>query len=47
MVSGEIFRQMGVEPPVESTAEAILEGDKIKAFNATNPKLAEEAPSSS
>jgi ketosteroid isomerase-like protein len=37
MVSGEFFRQMGVEPPVESSAEAIVEGDKIKSFTATNP----------
>ena len=47
MVSGEFFRQMGAEPPVESSAEANLEGEKIKAFTATNPGLAEEAPSSS
>ena len=45
-VSGDFFRQMGVEPPVEATGEAILEGDKIKAFTATNPGLL-EAPSSS
>jgi len=37
MVSGEIFEQMGVEPPVESSAEAIVEGEKIKSFSATNP----------
>jgi hypothetical protein len=37
MVSGEFFRQMGVEPPVESSAEAIVEGEKIKSFTATNP----------
>jgi hypothetical protein len=37
---------MGAEPPVEATGEAILEGDKIKAFTATNPELL-EAPSSS
>jgi len=37
MVSGEFFRQMGVEPPVESSAEAIVERDKIKSFTATNP----------
>ena len=47
MVSGEIFERMGAEPPVESAAEAILEGDKIKVFTATNPGLDEEAPSSS
>ena len=45
-VSGDFFRQMGAEPPVEATGEAILEGDKIKAFTATNPELP-EAPSSS
>jgi hypothetical protein len=37
MVSGDIFEQMGAEPPVESSAEAIVEGDKIKFFTATNP----------
>lgn len=37
MVPGEFFRQMGVEPPVESSAEAIVEGEKIKSFTATNP----------
>lgn len=37
MVSDEFFRQMGVEHPVESSAEAIVEGEKIKAFTATNP----------
>jgi ketosteroid isomerase-like protein len=41
MVSGDIFEQMGAEPPVESIAEAILEGDKIKSFTATNPGLLE------
>jgi hypothetical protein len=47
MVSGDIFLQMGAEPPVESSAEAVVEGDKIKAFTAINPGLAQEAPSSS
>jgi ketosteroid isomerase-like protein len=47
MVSGDIFLQMGAEPPVESSAEAVVEGDKIKAFTGINPGLAEEAPSSS
>jgi hypothetical protein len=37
MVSGEFFRQMGIEPPVECSAEAIVEGEKIKSFTATNP----------
>jgi len=37
MVSGDIFEQMGAEPPVESAAEAIVQGEKIKSFSATNP----------
>ena len=37
MVSGDIFEQMGAEPPVESSAEAIVEGEKFKSFSATNP----------
>jgi ketosteroid isomerase-like protein len=37
MVSGDIFEQMGAEPPVESSAEAIVQGEKIKSFSATNP----------
>ncbi len=45
-VWGDFFRQMGAELPVAATAEAILEGDKIKALTATNPELL-EAPSSS
>ena len=48
MVSDDVFRQIvGAEPPVESTGEAIVQGDKIKYFTATNPELPEEAPSSS
>jgi ketosteroid isomerase-like protein len=47
MVSGDVFRQMGAEPPVASAAEAVLEGDKIKSFTATNPELFEDAPNSS
>ena len=46
-VWGDFFRQMGAELPVAATAEAILEGDKIKSFTATNPELPEEAPRSS
>ena len=46
MVSGDFFRQMGAEPPVGATAEALVQGDKIKSFTATNPGLS-EAPSSS
>ena len=46
-VWGDFFRQMGAELPVTGTAEAILEGDKIKFFTATNPELPEEAPRSS
>src|ERR671911_56124 len=47
MVSGDVFRQMGAEPPVVSAVEAVLQGDKIKSLTATNPELLEEAPSSS
>jgi hypothetical protein len=47
MVSGDFFRQMGAETPVESLAEAIVQGDKIKFFTGTNLELSEEAPSSS
>src|SRR5215211_342081 len=45
MVSGDLFRQMGAEPPVESAGEALVQGDKIKFFTATNPEVPEEAPS--
>ncbi len=37
MVSGDAFTQMGAESPVESPAEVILEGDKIKSFTGTLP----------
>ena len=37
MFSGEAFTQRGGELPVESPAEAILEGDKIKSFASTLP----------
>ena len=47
MVSGDVFRQMGAEPPVVSAGEAVVQGDKIKSFTGTNPPLPEEAPSSS
>src|ERR671921_1124646 len=47
MVSGDLFRQMGAEPPVESAGEALVQGDKIKFFTAINPEVPEEAPSSS
>jgi hypothetical protein len=47
MVSGDFFRQIGAEPPVKATAEAVVEGGKIKSFTAMNPELPEEAPSSS
>ena len=46
-VSGDYLRQMGAETPVESPAEAIVQGDKIKFFTGTNLELPEEAPSSS
>jgi hypothetical protein len=29
---------MGAEPPVASAAEAIIDGEKIKSFTATNPE---------
>jgi ketosteroid isomerase-like protein len=29
-LSSDLFRQMGAEPPIEGTTEAVLEGDKIK-----------------
>ena len=47
VVSGDFFRQMGAETPVESPAEAIVQGDKIKFFTGINLELPEEAPSSS
>src|SRR5918998_4120719 len=47
MVSGDLFRQMGAEPPVESAGEALVQGDKIKFFTATHPEVPEEATSSS
>ena len=48
MVSGDFFRQMGAEPSVKSSAEAIVQGDKIRSFTAINPEPPEEeAPSSS
>jgi hypothetical protein len=47
MVSGDFFRQMGAELPVESPAEAIVQGDKIKYFTGTNPEVPEEAQSTS
>jgi ketosteroid isomerase-like protein len=34
-LSGDSFTQMGAEPPVESTTEAVLQGDKINSFTAT------------
>jgi ketosteroid isomerase-like protein len=43
--SSDLFRQMGVEPPVEGTIEAVLEGDKIKSFTPTL-RLPEAASSS-
>jgi hypothetical protein len=45
-VWGDFFRQMGAEPPVVATAEAVVQGEKIKSFTAMNPELL-EAPSSS
>ena len=34
-LSGDLFGQMGADPPVEGTTEAVVQGDKIKAFTAT------------
>ena len=36
-VSGDFFRQMGAEPPVEATAVAVVEGDKLRSFTANQP----------
>ncbi len=47
MVSGDFVRQMGAEPPLKSSAEAIVQGDKIRSFTAINPEPPEEAQSSS
>jgi ketosteroid isomerase-like protein len=47
MVSGEAFGQTGAESPIESPAEALVQGDKIRSFVATVPPLPEEARSSS
>ncbi len=46
LVSGDFFEQMGAETPVKSTAEAVVEGDKLKSHTAINPELP-EAPRSS
>jgi ketosteroid isomerase-like protein len=45
MVSGDIFEQMGAESPLESNAEAVFEGEKIKSFTAINPGPPETASS--
>ena len=34
-LSGDLFSQLGAEPPVEAITEAVLEGDKIKYFTPT------------
>jgi ketosteroid isomerase-like protein len=34
MLSADLFRQLGAEPPVEATGEAVVEGDKFKSFTA-------------
>jgi hypothetical protein len=46
MVSGDFFEQMNAETPVKATAEAVVEGGKIKSHTTTNPELG-DAPSSS
>jgi ketosteroid isomerase-like protein len=33
-LSADLFRQMGADPPVEATGEAVVAGDKIKSFTA-------------
>ncbi len=43
MVSGEAFGQERAESPLESPAEALVQGDKIRFFTATIPPLPEEA----
>jgi hypothetical protein len=47
MVSGDFFREMGAEPPVASTAEAVVQGDRIRSFTAINPEPPEAPRSSS
>ena len=37
MVSSDFFRQIGEEPPVERIGEAVVEGEKFKAFTGTIP----------
>src|SRR4051794_26884056 len=37
MLSGDALAQMGAEAPVETPAEAIFEGEKIKSFTGTLP----------
>jgi ketosteroid isomerase-like protein len=45
IVSGDFFRKMGADTPVEAYGEAVLQGDKLKSFTAINPGLLEDAPS--
>ena len=42
-VWGDFFGQMGAEPPVKATAEALVQGGKIRSFAAVNPELGEAA----
>ena len=44
-LSADLFSQMGADPPVDATGEAVLEGDKFKSFTAI--ARLPEAPSSS
>ena len=44
-LSADLFSQMGADPPVDATGEAVLEGDKFKSFTPT--LRLPEAPSSS
>jgi ketosteroid isomerase-like protein len=34
-LSSDLFRQMGADPPIEATTEAVLQGDKIEFFMPT------------
>jgi hypothetical protein len=45
-VWGDLFRQMGAEPPVKATAEAVVRDGKIRSFAAINSELGEAAGSS-
>jgi len=46
MVSGDAFGQTAAESPLESPAEALVQGDKIRYFTAIIPPLPKEAQGS-